>query len=157
MATLRKIRSGHQARQWGQYFENIVQSHAARQNTTLIRIPDGCRVIRNGTFTKLMRVTTPFDFVLMSKNNVVVFDAKTVDASSFPHSAITPHQLNSLIKCTRDALAGYLVWFREPDLVSFITAKRLAESRPRTSMIPDDGLVLGNCRTMDLTKLFKNV
>lgn len=127
----------------------------------VVRIPDGCdtKKVRGprGWETKIVRIRTPFDFVAFRGGRGVVFDAKTVDGETFPHSAIKEHQLISLISCAdHTTRAGYLVWFRPIDTVVWFSHMRLQALAPRQSLAPSDGSIqIGRAMAMRLESLFE--
>lgn len=150
-----RSRAGFRSKRNGQAFEEMVRYRATKIDATLIKIPDGCRRINSPGGIKLLPVKTPFDFVLMKRGYCITMDAKTVEEATFAYSQIDKQQLASLKTCDRDALrSGYLIWFRTPDLVSFIDVKVLAEVRQRTSIDAHDGIILGKCASFDLSILF---
>lgn len=157
MSIYARARSGHRARQIGQIFENMIQLWASRAGVSCIRLPDGCRGTRTGKGLTLLRVRTPFDFCLFWNGLGIVLDAKTVEGSTFPHSAITHHQVISLSECRHARRAGYLVWYRASDTIAFHSATQLYMLRPRESLVPGQGLVIGSSQRLDLERLFADL
>lgn len=134
----------------------MVRHRATRMDASLIKIPDGCRRVHGPKGVRLLPVTTPFDFVLMHRGYCVTMDAKTTDEATFAYSQLDKQQLQSLYICDQNALrSGYIIWFRKPDLVSFLDIKVLRKVRPRTSVDAHDGIVLGRGSAFDLSILFQ--
>lgn len=151
-----KQRQGYDARRNGQVFEEMVRHRATRIDATLIKIPDGCRRVQGPKGLRLLPVTTPFDFVLMHRGYCITMDAKTTDNATFTYSQLDRQQLQSLYVCDQNALrSGYLIWFRKPDLVSFLDIKILKGVKPKTSVDAHDGIVLGKGSGFDLSILFQ--
>jgi hypothetical protein len=118
----------------------------------------------------LFPVKMPFDFRLSKPLTPIVsegmiyasafsgsFDTKTIDGKTFPYSAITPHQLESLYseECA-GCCAGYIVYFRPENRVVFFSAGKLAAVRPRESLSPEDGLDLGSVYELKLLRLLES-
>jgi penicillin-binding protein-related factor A (putative recombinase) len=155
MSALRRVRAGHAAKSFGRAFENLILSCAGRDAVTVIRIPDGCETRRGPRGLQLVRVRTPFDYVALKNGYAVVFDAKTVDGSTFPRSACTPHQLHSLGVCAVNAVrSGYVIWYRETDEVAFHPIHHLRKLKPRQSLKATDGLIIGRSHSIRLGALF---
>ena len=155
MPTYKRIRAGAVAKQIGQRFEEILHNMCGHQAITCIRIPDGCKQARGPQGYKLLRVKSPFDFVLLKSGLAITVDAKTIDSERFTYSDIKQHQVQSLLNCAKNAhTSGYIVWHRPTDAVVFYSVFTLAALRPRTSLTPENGILLGPALKMDLNKLF---
>jgi penicillin-binding protein-related factor A (putative recombinase) len=104
----------------------------------------------------LIPVFTPFDYILFSQGYAITFDAKTVDANTFSYSQIEKHQVASLSRAAENALrSGYLIWFRPLDLVSFIPVSTLKTVKPRQSVTPEHGIIIGKGSGFNLQMLFE--
>jgi len=148
-------RSGRLAHKIGQTFETILGNVSRHQGICCIRIPDGCRQVRGAKGYQLLRVSTPFDYVLFLNGKSIVLDTKTVQAKTFTHSAIKDHQLRELNRCQPHVhSSGYLVWHRGVDQVVFYLSHLLTVLKHRQSLSVDDGINLGKLNQMDLTRLF---
>jgi hypothetical protein len=152
--TYARTKAGHKAKAIGQQFENMIMLWAARSDISCVRLPDGCKPFRGPKGISLKRVTTPFDFALFRSGRGIVMDAKTVMGHTFPYSAVTYHQIVSLVSCAHAHRAGYLVWYRELDTVAFHPAAQLQLLRPTQSLVPGQGLIIGNEYKIDLDRLF---
>ena len=153
--TFKQRVGGMRAKKAGEGFENFLEAMARRFGVYCERIPDGCKQIRNrGGKLQLVRTTTPFDFVLCWNGRSAFIDAKTVEGKTFPHSKIVDHQLKSLTKVGEHCPSGYVVWFREPDVIALFTPQQLAELQKRDSLKPEDGLALGRSHMFDLRLIF---
>lgn len=157
MPSVSRHRAGRVAQKIGQTFEAMLYNLSVSQGICCVRIPDGCRQIRGPRGYQLLRVSTPFDYVLFYKDKSIVLDTKTTEGSTFTYSAIQSHQLTSLTKCAKHIhAAGYLVWHRDTDDVVFYSHRHLLRLRPRESLSAVDGFNLGPYNKMDLTRLFAN-
>jgi penicillin-binding protein-related factor A (putative recombinase) len=155
MPTLGRVRAGHKARSIGQTFEKMIELSAARDNITAVRIPDSCKPTRRGASMGLVRIRSPFDYVLLSSGYGITLDAKTTAGSTFAFSDICQHQLHSLSRCADQAfLSGYLIWYRTPDMVAFHSSSRLRRLERSQSLRPENGLLIGTSSRMYLSKLF---
>jgi penicillin-binding protein-related factor A (putative recombinase) len=96
-------------------------------------------------------VPTPFDFILTKNGQAACIDCKTIDSGNFSHSMLTQHQVDSLVNIFDSKIpAGYLVWFRDVDIMSFFTAEKLYHLYRRESLKPGDGIMCGNSKEMSL-------
>lgn len=149
-----RIKSVVVGRQW----ESILERKANREGVLYIRIPDGCRQLG---LKKIVRVRSPLDYVLVKDGRTVFVDAKTVDSEvmsySFLHnSKSTTHQLELMRRVSLEKVrAGLLVWFREPNVVSYFDAQLLSVMTPKHSIKYDAGLILGRWEDFKLAPLFQ--
>jgi hypothetical protein len=147
--------SGRQAQSNGAIFEAMFFTAAARQGMTATRIPDGCKQLPN---RRIIRVKTPFDWMLTHNGQAIVCDTKRNDAKTFPHARIDHFQVHHLLlNYARGINAGYIVWLATQDLTMFVPAPRLSKGlTTRGSICPSepDVTVIGNGRVMDLAKVF---
>lgn len=128
--------------------------NCAERQIQITRIPDGCRQ----SFRKLIRVKSPFDWLLSWNGMVAAIDTKTVQEKSLPKSCITEHQVVELLKHRFAARAGYVIWFRQEDVVNFIPASVLTELLySKGGVKPTHGYPLGGIRDgkLDLRKIFE--
>ena len=79
---------GKLARDSGQSFEYFVERKCQAQGFIFIKIPDGCKRIRQGARIKLIPVATPFDCVITKDGNAACLDLKTVQTKNFTYSLI---------------------------------------------------------------------
>lgn len=136
-----------QSKKVGNAFEDILERHAIQIGAKLTQMPSGCKWVGK----RAIPVRTEFDFFFAYQGRSIVFDAKTLKTSGFSYSTITPHQMNSLYEFECQGIcAGYVIWFRGTDQVTFVKASALRALKPRCSIGPDDGLSLGSIRDFDL-------
>jgi penicillin-binding protein-related factor A (putative recombinase) len=155
MPTLRKIRAGLNAKNWGRAFEQDITLAGRKANLAVIRIPDGCETRRTPKGQIIVRVRSPFDYVILKDTTAIVFDAKTTQKNSFSKSDVTEHQIQSLHYCNDHALqSGYLIWFRTLDEVAFFTVEQLKDLPRGKSLKPTDGYILGRSGAINLDALF---
>lgn len=118
------------------------------------RMPDGCKVLRDN---KLIRVKTPFDWILSHQGRTALIDTKTCTTSSFPNSKIETHQVTDMLCHEQNGImAGYVIWFRESDGVIFVPASTLCELIKRRGSIPENhpkAIHLGTVRSQLNAKL----
>lgn len=155
---LGNVTAGRKAKHNGMAFEAVFQNACDRIRATCTRIPDGCKQIGQN---RLIRVKSPFDFVVTHLNRTAIIDTKTLDSKAFPHSAIDPHQSITLAKHqAAGAISGYVVYLRETSEVIFIPGALLKEKYgTRGSIGPETpGIVsLDKIEKMDIGKLFNTV
>lgn len=151
---LKRIIGGKRAKAHGSDFEEILRFSAEVEGYEIIRIPDGCRQLGPH---RLMRVQSPFDFVFVKSQYEIVFvDAKSTDNNTFTYSAITQHQLQilSLLE-SKGVKAGYIIYFRTPNLVVWFSASKLNSINKGQSLKPQDGVQLGSRHSITLGFLFR--
>ena len=91
----------------------------------ITRFPDGCKVLRGN---KIIRIKTPFDWVLTFGGVTALIDTKTTNLDSFPHSKIEAHQVAEMLAHSQSgAKAGYVIWFRKTDDLFFLSALTLSQ------------------------------
>lgn len=139
----------------GEEFENILIPWANKLNATLTRIPNGCRTIKRGNKLMVIRVKSPFDFLLSYQGKAVCFDAKSVNSNTFSHSMINQNQLNELLRIEKQLIsAGLLIYLRKAQKVIFVRASKLSTLRRGASVGISDGLDLNNLKSLNLALLF---
>lgn len=139
------------AKSIGNSFEQTLFNGAKIRGWTVVRIPDGCR--RIGT-SQLIQVPTPFDFIIAKQGRVIFLDTKTIKDSAFAYSMINPVQVHTLLGLENEGhLAGYLIYFRDCERISFIRASTLSNLRTRHSLGPDDGIDIGSIHEMKLDNI----
>ncbi len=144
----RRVVGGRLAKAQGQGFENLVLGNADKCGYYAIQIPTGCKVL---AANKLIRVPTPFDFVLASpRGQVLFFDAKTLAKGRFRTSAKFGHQVDHLRNLAMIGHhAGFLVWFRDVNAVRWYNGL-LDFSK---SLGPEEGIDLGTGHEIDFGRL----
>ena len=147
------ISRGHRAKRAGDDWENMLSHAAFRSGAHVVKIPSGCRWV---SATRAISVKTPFDFVFLRQGIPVFADAKTTMASAWGYAANDPHQVRALLRCEQaGSRAGYIVNFRELEIVAFFSATQLAGLRPRQSLKPSEGIqLIGDSSRIDLRALF---
>jgi penicillin-binding protein-related factor A (putative recombinase) len=137
---LSKVRAGWLAQSAGKSFEARFERYAATNNVTCIKIPSGCKQVGKS----LIRVRTPFDFILGYKGRVIFCDLKSTENQTFTYSMITPHQVKYLRAIEHHTSAGYIIEYRSCGEVYFFSAKYLLEIGQRESLDPNRGIKLGS-------------
>ncbi len=141
-------RTGFISRAEGLGFQTMLENQFRISGFMVIQIPEGCKTIRSGYrgLPKIVRVKTPFDFVLTKQNGILppitgFFDAKCCGADRFFFSWLPDHQVEILKElCRMGFKAGFIVYFKPQNKVCFFTADGLAK---KESYGPEDGLWLG--------------
>jgi len=139
--SIRKRIAGKKAQNIGKHFEFLFEAACRKNSVTCIPIPDGCetkgfdpRINSN----RLVRVKTPFDYILKRKNNLAFVDTKTVAGNSFCYSDLSDHQTDALFQLSESAACGLVIWFRELDEVYFVSIDLIRALKPRESIRPSD-------------------
>jgi len=146
--------SGRKAQHVGQGFELLFGRMCLIQRVKCTRIPDGCKQLSQH---KIVRVPTPWDWILSHQGKVALLDTKTC-AENFPHSAIEAHQVDEMLgHCQNGTIAGYVIWLRKIDHVIYVPAPLLNSWRHvRGSITPESPgvLSLGSSLKIEIKKLF---
>lgn len=147
---LSRIIGGKKAQAWGAQFEKLVTNTAQLQGFEVIKIPTGSRTFKD----KIIRESSPFDYVLVKEGKCIFFDAKSFDSAKFSYSKINQRQLTALLKLqNQGCLSGYICYFRKSDQVTFFSAGKLSKLQKGQSLGPLDHILLGNSFKFDLTSL----
>lgn len=135
----------------GASFERYVSKCLGFKNWNIVRIADGCVVYGPN---RLQRVKQAFDFIGTRHGKLAIyFDTKTVQGSTFRHSAIDPNQLKKLSKIEQDGhVAGFIIHFRQVDKYCFASAALLSSICPNESVKPLMCVDLG--KEIDISILF---
>lgn len=148
---------GRRAQASGASFENIFSASCAAQAIAVSQIPNGCRTAGK----RLIRVKTPFDWVISKNGKCALIDTKTINAAAFPHALIEPHQALSMLRHDLEGIrAGYLVWLRKTNTLIFISARVLCDSmQSRGSIGPDNPKVIsiGSMESMSIQTIFDSI
>lgn len=155
---------GKKSQAFGNLFESVFVTVCHKNGVAVTRVPDGCRQFRK----QIIRVKSPWDFVLTYASRSAFIDTKTAQGSTFTYSSIVPHQVRELSRHARcGAISGYLVWTRKNGSVFFIPSSLLASAldgqltQQRSFDSGSPGvLFLGEANqeiTVDLKKLFQYI
>jgi penicillin-binding protein-related factor A (putative recombinase) len=146
-----KRSAGLRAKRTGDYFENLLMFFAGRAGFNFIKIPSGCKTVGG---TKLIRVKSPFDFILSSKELTIFCDAKTTEANSFSFSQIDQDQVRNLALVKNDfSLSGYIIAFG--DEVEFFSVEQLKDVKPGKGLKRGSGIYMGAKQGIEFSKLSK--
>lgn len=127
---------GAKSNSWGKSFEQIFLKMARMQGVAVTRIPDGCRQLGNN---RLIRVRSPFDWIVSYQNKTALLDTKTVDRDVFYGSECTEHQLSELSQHERlGAITGYVIWLRKVNSVVFAPTHLLNQAFQEGSKLTRD-------------------
>ena len=151
-----KRTAGALAKRKGQNFEAYLNHAAHIQKFFPIRIPDGCKMTIGRQGLKLIRVQTPFDFILIGQQQSIFLDTKTTEANTFPYSQIKWHQLQNLLEASKAGPSGYLIHFETLKQVVFFHAQTLQSVKKQTSLTPKDGVILGTIYDFKLSKILED-
>jgi hypothetical protein len=150
VATIKKRIAGKLAKTRGELFESRFESQCRFYGVTCVPIPDSCKVIGAN---KIIRVFSPFDYVIGYGNRAGFVDTKTVLGGGFTYSMIHQKQVESLGKLTHCGVSGYVI--NLSGKVYFVSVEQLREVRPRSSIDFDSALFLGNETFFDIRMMFE--
>ena len=153
--SLNKRLLGLRSKRMGESWENLFFSTAISQRIAITRVPDGCKQLGP---KRIIRVKTPFDWIVTYKGRTALIDTKSTDAETFPNSQIDESQMKHLLSQEiGGAIAGYIIWFRTLNQVVFVPASSLYQrSKVRGSIDPAhvDVRLLGSALNLNLVALF---
>lgn len=150
---------GRFAKKVGQGFEDRFMAYCNSQpDATAVRIPDGC--IQVGAY-KLIRTTTPFDFVCGYKDKTFFCDTKTTQSISFPLIEKTyKNQIRSFEALAKHgAITGYLVEFRTQNEFRWFNLNTIKKILLMRKSLPfEQGIIVGSGfpMTIDFTKILES-
>lgn len=135
----------------GLRWENRFQWACKEKRVTAFKIPLGARQV---SATKLLRVQTPFDWVLVKNGMTALIDTKHCETKTLSKSRVTPHQMLALKEAhEQKIIAGYVVHFVSLDQVIFFDGAQLERCFNGQALYPTDGLNLGGHDNFDLDLL----
>lgn len=147
---------GAKAQAYGGLFESMFLNSCKRAGLAITRLPNGCKTL---SAHKIVRIKTPFDWIITYKGRCAYVDTKTSQGKVFAHSMIADHQVNELLHHElAGALAGYVVWLRENNHVVFIPSSLLTVAmKVKGSISPAHAnvVLLGNSHRIDMIQLFE--
>lgn len=109
----------------------MFQHQCKAEGIAITRIPDGCRTLGP---RKLIRVKSPFDWILSLNGRAALIDTKTTQGDTFPNSKIDACQVGEMLNHA-PVLSGYVVRFERLAILAFIPATILSESIERRGSI----------------------
>jgi penicillin-binding protein-related factor A (putative recombinase) len=159
--SLNRVRGGVKAREFGNGFEGVFEKLCRLQGIAITEIPDGCKQIGPNPRTDIIRVKSPFDWVLTFRGKTVLVDTKTIESHLFSNSQIKKHQVEPMASHEMSGgKAGYVVWLREPGQVFFLSATALViqmQTRGSFSETHPESILLGKSYDFDIRKIFESV
>lgn len=150
-----RVVGGKKAKAFGKAFEQVVYDQAQREGYFPILHPPGCRTIPKRPF--LIRVKNKFDFTIVKNYTAFFLDAKTFDKNTISASDLTEHQVDALERLEQEGfVAGYLVFFRKSDFITFFKASQLKQIFiSQESLRYDQGIVCGTLLDFKIKNLEK--
>lgn len=137
MSSIVRSFAGLRAKRNGDNFETLFEARCRMYDVHYERVPNGCKQIAPN---RIIRVRTPFDYILAFDGKSAVVDLKSCEARSFGFSKIVPHQLQALKNLSIGMIAGYVV--NNLDGVFFVPVQMLL------SCNPGSGIDLRQCESL---------
>jgi hypothetical protein len=152
-AKLTRRLAGARAKAIGASFEGMFERWCQRDLVTCTRMPDGCKQIGP---RRIIRVTTPWDYVLTHRGTSALIDTKTTAAKAFSHSMIKEHQVQEMFRHHNSgAKAGYVIWFQASDRIIFVPVSDLLRRMSAVGSISDiAGTHLGSASDLYPSRIF---
>lgn len=145
------MKKGYKAKKIGEYFENLIIFFTRSQRIAVIKIPEGCRLVKN-KFGKLipLLVKSPFDFFIVKNKKVACFDTKTIESGNFSYSEIKQHQVSELLNIENQGIpAGYLIYYRDRNRIVFYLSSVVQKVKPRESLSEAKGVLVGDNQSIN--------
>lgn len=149
-------------------YESIFENNCHAIGAGVIRIEDGARSVRTKFGQQIIRKKQPCDFIIVHNDIQLATDVKSTYKSSISYSQIGKHtdkkQSNKFIKAhqmsalnifRRVGQAGIVLFYLNENQCIYYDIKVLNNLKPRKSLGPKDGFLLGNSSIIDLRPLFK--
>jgi penicillin-binding protein-related factor A (putative recombinase) len=146
---MKKRLAGKLAQSRGKSFETLFQETCKIQGIAVTPIPNGCRNVGR----RIVRVKSPFDWVLGYNKRAAFIDTKTSGDKNFNHSKIKPHQLKALQNLSSSGVAGYVLKINGK--IYFVDVSILAETKKGESVKLDYAVLLGSDFSFDARKIFR--
>lgn len=120
---IKNVLRGARNQHAGAAFESVFFDACLNEMIVIERMPDGCKQVGAN---RLIRVKTPWDFILTRSGKTAYIDTKTTNDPKFTFSAIEKHQADAMFKHAREGApnvtAGYVIELRQTDEVIFVPA-----------------------------------
>ena len=139
---------GLEAKRQGAAFESRMIVMAKANGIQIVRLPDGCKQVGP---TRLIRVKSPFDFLMSHNGRMAAIDTKSTKTKSVAVASIPSHQVDAMKRVAGSATAGFVVWFREQDSVEFFSIGYAVESE---RLRVGEGMKLGSGSDFNLAAIF---
>jgi hypothetical protein len=110
---------------------------------------------KRGWNGRLVELKSDLDYKVMGRGGkICIVDCKTFDDPHFTFSRLAPHQVELAQRYNDWGIpAGFVVWFRPVNLVSFFAGWLIGARGPGARFIPQDGKLLGTWDHFDPTAL----
>ena len=129
----------------GAAFETAFEIICNQNGFSWLRIPNACRQIGKNSdgSPKLIRRKSPFDYLIANKGFSANIDCKSTEGKTWEYSDNDPDQIRELMNMRGDMLGGYIIHHPKLDLITFHDVLVLNKMRPRESLQPSEGIILG--------------
>lgn len=137
----------------GASFEAAISWEAARADVLAVRNGQTVKWLPGG---RTVHVKSNLDWTLVRRGHpVAVLDAKSFQGRRFGQSMLDPHQVALVARyLAHGALAGFLVYLREINVVAYYGGHLLSAPALRRGFGAEDGVVLGRLQAFDMTKIW---
>lgn len=86
-----------------------------------------------------------------------MLDTKSLERAVLPYACVDQDQVKSLMEMRENTMAGYIVYLHEINHIVFYDVLTLSKLKPRQSLGPQDGLILGQLGYMCDLHLLKTL
>lgn len=150
---LRNVIRGKVNNATGAAWERAISWEAARADVLAVRNGQTVKWLPGGR-TVVQRSNLDWTFVRRDHAPLFV-DAKSFQGRRFGQSMLDPHQVALVARyLAHGALAGFLVYLREINVVAYYGGHLLSAPALRRGFGAEDGLVLGRLQAFDVAKIW---
>lgn len=149
----RNILRGRTNQASGASFESAISWEAVRAEVLAVRNGQTVKWLPGG---RTVHQKSNLDWTLVRRGHPPCFvDAKSWQGRRFGQSMLDPHQVALVARyLVHGALAGFLVYLREINVVAYYGGHLLATPTLRRGFGAEDGVILGRLQAFDVTKIW---
>lgn len=138
----------------GAFFEGAFDLECRRNDLLPVRNGQRVRFLPGG---KILAIKSNLDWTVLGKEGLAAFvDNKSFQGKAFTYSQLDAHQLR--LACdyqNRGFLAGFVVHFRETDVVVFFNGRQIQAAGPKSRFEAAQGRILGHLRSFDVRRIWQ--
>lgn len=141
----------------GQSWEQVFAAFCNANQIGFVKLPTGAEIKKTRFGQNQIKLKkSPFDYILARSGRYAFIDNKVTIDKAVSFSKVKKHQIDAFRKLSiGGARCGYVVQFRSlGQIVVFFDWKLLAALKPRQSLSPEQGMLMGNSSAFNPLLLF---
>lgn len=137
----------------GKFFEETFERFSRLQNFFPVKNRLSAQPIGLG---KWKPIKSQLDYnIYKPGGQCAIIDCKSFDAGRFTYSQIDDKQLEKAVQFNRWKIpSGFVVWFRDPNLVSFFSGYEIERRGKRSQFVASSGKILGRLENFIIAPIF---